>query len=105
MLSLVRCSTIQAMASSAEQAQALIAAISQEAQQKWGDDWLAPLVRAYCEIESQEKGKLIKPVQRRSQLVRALEESNPTTETLLRLVKAIGGNLELVFTRTVVRRF
>lgn len=93
------------MATSEEQAKALIEAISQESQAKWGDNWIASLVRAYCEIESQEIGKLVKPVQRRSQLVRSLEEGNPTLETLLRLIKAVEGELSLTFIRKEIKRF
>lgn len=87
------------------QAKAIIQAISQEAQARWGGDWQACLVRAYCEIESAEAGKLIKPVARRSQLMRSLEECNPTLETLLRLTKAVGADLELAITRREVKRF
>ncbi|PZV09156.1 MAG: hypothetical protein DCF22_18920 [Leptolyngbya sp.] len=104
MLFLACTSAIFSMGSS-EQAKAIIEAISQEAKSKWGDDWIASLVRAYYEIESQEAGKLIKPVARRSSLVRSLEEGNPTLETLLRLTKAIGADLELAITRREVKRF
>ncbi len=105
MLSLAYCFTTEAMTRTAEQAKALIDAIAQEAQKQWGEDWLASLVSAYCEIESAETGKLIKPVQRRSQLGRTFESGNPTTETLMRLVQAVGGQLELVFIRREVKRF
>lgn len=105
MLSLAYYPTIKTMKTAGEQAKALMDAISQEAQKQWGEDWLAALTRAYCEIESAETGKLIKPVQRRSQLVRALEVGNPTTESLMRLVQAVGGQLELVFLRREVKRF
>lgn len=88
-----------------EQAKAIIQAISQEAQARWGEDWQASLVRAYCEIESAEGERLIKPVARRSSLIRTLEEGNPTLETLLRLTKAVGADLELAITRRVVKRF
>ena len=104
MLSLACISAIKTMTSE-QQAKAMIQAISQEAKARWGDDWIAPLVRAYCEIESAEVGKLIKPVARRSSLARSLEECNPTLETLLRLTKAVGADLELVITRREVKRF
>lgn len=90
---------------SKEQAKALIDAISQEAQTKWGKEWIATLVRAYCEIESQETGKLIKPIQRRSQLVRALEEGNTTLETLMRLTKAVEATIALTFIRKEIKHF
>ena len=90
---------------SEEQAKALIEAISQEAQSKWGDDWIAALVRAYCEIESEEVGKLIKPPQRRSQLGRVFEEGNTTLPTLMRLIKAVEAELHLTFIRKETKRF
>lgn len=104
MLSLACTSAIQAM-NSEEQAKAIIEAIQSEAQQKWGEDWLASLVRAYCEIESQETGKLIKPVARRSQIARTLEASSATLPVLLRLIAAVGGSLEMTITRKEVRKF
>jgi DNA-binding phage protein len=93
------------MASSDEQAKALVASIAEEAQKIWGDDWLPALVRTYCEIESAETGKLIKPVQRRSQIVRSLDTGNPTAPTLFRLVQAIGAELEMVVTKVDRKRF
>lgn len=105
MLSLAYCPAIEIMTTTAEQAEALVEALAEEAQKQWGENWLPSLVSAYCEIESAETGKLIKPVQRRSQLGRTLEGKNPTAETLLRLVKAVGGQLELTFIRKEVKRF
>lgn len=105
MLSLACYTSIKAMTTAGQKAKSLIDAISQEAQEKWGKDWLAPLVTAYCEIESAETDKLIKPVQRRSQLVRALETGNPTAETLMRLTQAVNGHLDLTFIRKEVKRF
>jgi len=104
MLSLACTSAIKAM-NSEMQAKAIIQAISQEAKSRWGEEWQASLVRAYCEIESAEAGKLIKPVARRSQLMRSLEECNPTLETLLRLAKAVGADLELAINRREVKTF
>lgn len=93
------------MTQTSGRAQALMDAISQEAQKIWGENWMAPLVTAYCQIESAEVGKLIKPVQRRSQLTRTFNSGNPTVETLLRLIQAVGGYLELAFIRKEVKRF
>lgn len=90
---------------SEEQAKALIEAISLEAKSKWGDDWIASLTRAYCEIESEETGKLIKPPQRRSQLGRIFEEGNTTLPTLIRLLRAVEAEIKLTVTRKETKSF
>lgn len=68
----------------------IIAAIAAEAQRLWGEDWVACLVRAYCQIESRQSGKAIKPVARRSQIVRSLREGGLTLPSLIRLLQAVG---------------
>ncbi|WNZ22722.1 hypothetical protein HJG54_07535 [Leptolyngbya sp. NK1-12] len=73
----------------------IIDTIISQAQTVWGDRYLIELVRAYCEIESTETGKAIKPVQRRSQLVRILNEKTCELTTLMRLLTSVGIELEL----------
>jgi hypothetical protein len=86
---------IEAMDSNA-QANRLIDAIASQAKALWGDDrYIAELVRRYCELESSETGKDVKPVQRRSQLVRTLEEKTCELTTLMRLLAAVGIEIEL----------
>lgn len=88
-----------------EQSRAILQAIADEAQQKFGADWQPDLVRAYCEIEQQETGneKAI-PVNRRGQILRAFEEGNATLETVCRLAQAVGIEFELSITRKETRR-
>ncbi|MBD2019240.1 hypothetical protein H6F43_03465 [Leptolyngbya sp. FACHB-36] len=90
---------------SEQQAKAILQAIAAEAQVKFGDDWQADLVRAYCQIEQAETGneKAI-PVNRRGQILRAFSEGNTTLETLCRLAQAVGVEFEMVVTRREVRR-
>ncbi|HEY9749449.1 MAG TPA: hypothetical protein V6C63_12255 [Allocoleopsis sp.] len=84
-------------------------AIKTEAQAIWGEDdkqWIPNLVKRYCELESQETGKTIKTVQRRSQILTALgENGNPTLETAARLAACVGGEFQLAFQRTEIKRF
>lgn len=77
------------------QAAHIIDAIISQAQTVWGDRYLIELVRCYCEIESQETGKEVKPVQRRSQLVRTLETKTCELTTLMRLLQAVNIEIEL----------
>lgn len=70
-------------------AAAVIDAIAAEAQAIWGEQWQSELVRAYCEIESSESGKIVKPVTRRSQVMRVLEAKATTLETTIRLAQAV----------------
>ncbi len=78
-----------------ERAQAIMNAIAEEAQAKWGDRWLPLLVQAYCQIESRETGEEVKPVNRRKQIVRAFEEGATTLESLCRIAEAVGIEFEL----------
>jgi DNA-binding phage protein len=98
---------------SQERAKAIVNAIVEQAQAIWGEDWLANLVRQYCELERAEGVDPAKatPVNRRSQILSALVEKegkegqNPKLETLLKLSEAVGGEIQLVFTRKEVKRF
>jgi DNA-binding phage protein len=91
---------------SAEQAKAMVNAIAQVAQEQWGEDWLADLVRRYCEIEQEETGnEKATPINRRSQLLTAINEGNPKMETLVRLAIAVGVELQLVVVKREVKRF
>ena len=80
---------------SKEKATQIIDAIATQAQTLWGDRHLAELVKRYCEIESNELGKEVQPVQRRSQLVRTLNEKTCELITLTRLLAAVGMEIEL----------
>ncbi len=86
---------------SAGKARAILSAISQEAEAKWGKDWQIQIVRAYCEVESQDTGEEVKPVNRRKQVLRAFEEGNCTLESLCRLATATGIDLELTAKRKI----
>jgi hypothetical protein len=80
---------------SKEKAAQIIDTIATQAQALWGDRHLAELVKHYCEIESAELGREVRPVQRRSQLARTLEEKTCELTTLTRLLAAVGMELEL----------
>jgi hypothetical protein len=90
----------------AQQAKAMVTAIAEAAQEQWGEDWLANLVRRYCELEQAETGnEKATPINRRSQLVTVLNEGNPKAETLVRLAMAVGAEVQLVVIRRDVKRF
>lgn len=84
---------------SQDQAKAIIEAIQTEAERIWGDRWMAEITKKYCEIESQELNREIKPPQRRSQLGRIFEEGNATLPTLIRLGTAINGKIRIEVNR------
>jgi hypothetical protein len=58
---------------------------------------LAGLVRLYSEIRQAKGDTKATPVNCRSQLVNALEKSNPTLETFLDLVDALDGEIQIVW--------
>jgi hypothetical protein len=80
-----------------EKASAILNTIAEQAKNKWGEEWLAEIVRTYCEIEEKEEGSRmrIKPVNRRGQILRAFQEGSTTLPTLCRLAEAVGINLKL----------
>jgi hypothetical protein len=90
---------------SVEKAKAIMQAIAAEAQVIWGEDWLKEIVRKYCELESLETGETVKPVKRRSTIVRALDTGAITLETLIRLANCVGMNFVGEIQRKEVRRF
>ncbi|NJN85564.1 MAG: hypothetical protein HC881_03645 [Leptolyngbyaceae cyanobacterium SL_7_1] len=90
---------------SADKAKAMVQAIAQEAQAIWGDDWIKYIVRKYCEIESLEADEIIKPIQRRSTIVRALDTGAITLETLIRLADCVGMSFIGEIQRKEIRRF
>jgi hypothetical protein len=57
----------------------------------------AKLVRLYCEIRQAKGDAKATPVNRRSQLLNALEKANPTLETFLDLVAALDGEVQIVW--------
>lgn len=71
----------------------------------WGKDWLKEIVRNYCELEALETGEAVKPIQRRSTIVRALETGAITLETLIRLADCVGMNFIGEIQRKEIRRF
>jgi hypothetical protein len=75
---------------SKDRAAKIIDKIGERAREQWGDYWQAELVKAYCLIESEESGKLVKPVARRSQILRVFQTQATTLETVIRLGEAVG---------------
>jgi len=80
----------------------LIDAICQEAQTRWGEQWIAGLTRTYCQIETAETGKSIKSVDRRSQIERIIRTKAVTLATLLRMVEAIDGEIKVLVKRSII---
>lgn len=78
-------------------AQAIVRTIAKQAQQKWGDSWRVNLVSSYCDLERAETGNdKATPVNRRTQIHRILDGSEPTLTTICRLLKAVEVEIEFV---------
>lgn len=91
---------------SKEKAKAIMDAIAQTAQDKWGDDWVPALVNAYCDLEKAETGnEKATLVNRRNQVLSAIEEGNPRLATVMRLATAVGITVELAIVRREVKQF
>lgn len=81
-----------------------IALIQRLAIERWGSEitgygkpkWQPELVNAYCAIAQAQGEEDAKPVNRRSQIMRALETGSCTADTLILLYAALGCRLEVV---------
>jgi len=70
----------------------VLEAIKRRAIARWGEEkWLLNLVREYVRLE----GGDVKPVQRRSQIVRAFETGSCTLETAMLLAAAVGCKFQM----------
>lgn len=83
----------------------IVDAITQEAEQIWGEDWFAHLVRRYCEIEGQMTGETPLARARRSTIERALQTGKTTLETTTWLAACVNAEMQLAIHRIEVRKF
>jgi len=74
-----------------EKMNTVAATLQQAARNRWGDDFIAPLVREYCRLENLESAPGSTPAtpkNRRSYVVRFFEGHNCTAQVLLRIAEA-----------------
>jgi hypothetical protein len=74
-----------------EKVAAVIDAIAQAARHRWGEKYLASLVRAYVELE----GGDATPKNRRTMVLRALENKSCMSATLFRMAEAVGISIDI----------
>ncbi|MEO0487951.1 MAG: hypothetical protein AAFZ49_00155 [Cyanobacteria bacterium J06659_2] len=80
---------------SEEKVEAIINAIAQASEERWGEGWEVHLIRSYCRIESEERGEKVTPKNRRTMLMRALDQKSCAAETLLRLASAAAIEIQV----------
>jgi len=86
----------------------ILQAIQSRAEQKWGDRWMANLVREYVEIIKErgyEKDQNATTVNRRPHLERAFKTGGCTLDTAIALAAAVGCRFQMVCTEVKVQTF
>jgi len=80
----------------------LIDLVKGRAEERWGDNWLASLVREYVAIAKRDWGDESATVaRRRPQLERLFERRNCQVDTLLILLAAVDLKVKLIEEREV----
>lgn len=75
--------------------------ISQLAAKKWGDDWMAGLIREYCKISQSNGEDGATYNNRRNQIKRVFTVGSCTADTLIILYYAVGCELEVSRKETI----
>lgn len=83
----------------------ILDAIAQRAIDRWGDKWVAELVKAYVKVAVANGDEKATSVSRRSQIERALESGNCTIEKAIWLAAAVGCWFQLSCTNIEVQEF
>jgi hypothetical protein len=76
--------------------QLILEKIQSRAEDTWGQKWMAELTKEYCAIAQEEGEDTANPNSRRTQLERIFERGTCNSDSLFRLVEAVGYRLQLV---------
>lgn len=83
----------------------ILDAIAQRAIDRWGDKWVAELVKSYVKIAIANGDEKATSVNRRPQIERALESGNCTLEKAIWLAAAVGCRFQLACTNVEIQEF
>ena len=76
--------------------QLILEKIKSRAEDLWAEKWMAELTKEYCEIAREEGEDTANPNSRRTQLERIFERGTCNSDSLFRLLEAVGYRLQLV---------
>ncbi len=83
----------------------ILDAIQRHATERWGQKWMAELVKAYVKIAIANGDETATPVNRRPQLERAFKVGTCTLDTAILLAAAVGCRFQLHCTKVEVENF
>lgn len=83
----------------------ILEVIQRRAIDRWGEKWVAELVKAYVKIAVANGDEKATSVNRRPQIERALESGSCTIEKAIWLAAAVGCRFQLVCTNVEVQEF
>lgn len=86
-------------------AREILEAIQRRSTDRWGEKWLAELVKAYVKIAIANGDKKASTARRRPQIERAFEVGSCTLTTLIWLAAAVDCQLQLSCTTVEVEKF
>jgi hypothetical protein len=75
---------------------AILERIKQRATERWGDKWIANLVRAYVSIAHSQGDEKATTVNRRPHIERVFENGSCNADTLIMLAAAVGCRFQMV---------
>jgi len=83
----------------------ILAVIQQRAIDRWGEKWVAELVKAYVKIAIANGDEKATSVSRRPQIERAFETGSCTLEKAIWLAAAVDCRFRLVCTNVEIQEF
>lgn len=84
---------------------AILEAIQRRAMERWGDKWMAELVKAYVKIAIVHGDEKATSVNRRPQIERLFESGTCTLEKAIWLAAAVGCRFQLACSSVEVMEF
>lgn len=83
----------------------ILEAIQRRAIDRWGDRWIAELVKAYVQIAIANGDEGATVVKRRPQIERAFKSGGCTLDTAIALAAAVGCRFQMACTNVEVEEF
>ncbi len=77
---------------------AILERIKARAIQKYGDKWIAGIVRGYVSIAQSQGDEKATTVNRRPQIERVFDQGGCNADTLIMLAAAVGCRFQMVYT-------
>jgi hypothetical protein len=83
----------------------ILEAITRRASDRWGEKWIAELVKAYVKVAIANGDEKATTINRRPQIERALKAGSCTLDTAIWLAAAVGCRFQMSCTSVEVEEF